>query len=108
MTRWPYKHFAATGKPVQRFILGNELNCGCTPDKPQMTAAEYSSRFNLITDALRAENPAVKVGRPGHGLDDRGYIKTFLEGSGSRINSSTTTTTAPGTIRSPTSGSSAA
>jgi hypothetical protein len=80
-----YKHFAATGKPVQRFILGNELNCACTPDKPAMTAAEYSSRFNLITDALRAENPAVKVGGPATAWDDRPYIKTFLEGSGSRV-----------------------
>lgn len=80
-----YKHFAATGKPVQRFILGNELNCTCTPDKPEMTATEYSSRFNLITDALRAENPAVKVGGPATAWDDRGYIKTFLEGSGSRV-----------------------
>ncbi|MEV0350004.1 PA14 domain-containing protein [Nonomuraea sp. NPDC050680] len=80
-----YKHFAATGKPVQRFILGNELNCACTPDKPEMTAAEYSGRFNLITDALRAENPAVKVGGPATAWDDRSYIKTFLEGSGSRV-----------------------
>ncbi|MEU4232292.1 PA14 domain-containing protein [Nonomuraea sp. NPDC026600] len=80
-----YKHFAATGKPVQRFILGNELNCACTPDKPEMTAAEYSSRFNLITDALRAENPAVKMGGPATAWDDRDYIKTFLEGSGSRV-----------------------
>ncbi|MEV1247484.1 PA14 domain-containing protein [Nonomuraea sp. NPDC050022] len=80
-----YKHFAATGEPVQRFILGNELNCACTPDKPEMTAAEYSRRFNLITDALRAENPAVKVGGPATAWDDRTYIKTFLEGSGSRV-----------------------
>ncbi|MEU7856141.1 PA14 domain-containing protein [Nonomuraea sp. NPDC049141] len=80
-----YKHFAATGKPVQRFILGNELNCVCTPDKPEMTAAEYSSRFNLITDALRAENPAVKVGGPATAWDDHDYIRTFLQGSGSRV-----------------------
>ncbi|MFG1689033.1 PA14 domain-containing protein [Nonomuraea sp. NPDC049269] len=80
-----YKHFAATGKPVQRFILGNELNCACTPDKPEMTAAEYSSRFNLITDALRAENPAVKVGGPATAWDDHDYIRTFLQGSGSRV-----------------------
>ena len=80
-----YKHFAATGKPVQRFILGNELNCACTPDKPEMTAAEYSSRFNLISDALRAENPAVKLGGPATAWDDHDYIRTFLQGSGSRV-----------------------
>ncbi|MEU4697967.1 PA14 domain-containing protein [Nonomuraea dietziae] len=80
-----YRHFAATGKPVQRFILGNELNCACTPDKPEMPAGEYSRRFNLIADALRAENPAVKVGGPATAWNDLGYIRTFLEGSRDRV-----------------------
>jgi hypothetical protein len=59
-----YEHFAASGTPVRRFILGNELNCTCTPEKPEMSAEEYSRRFNMITDALDAKDPAVRVGGP--------------------------------------------
>lgn len=80
-----HRHFAASGKPVQRFILGNELNCLCTPDKPEMPAEEYSRRFNLIADALRAVDPAVKVGGPATAWNDHGYIRTFLRGSGDRV-----------------------
>ncbi|MEV0994894.1 PA14 domain-containing protein [Nonomuraea sp. NPDC050202] len=80
-----YRHFAAWGTPVRRFILGNELNCACTPEKPEMTAAEYSSRFNLIADALDAEDPGVTVGGPATAWNDHSYIRTFLEGSGDRV-----------------------
>ncbi|MFB4265095.1 PA14 domain-containing protein [Nonomuraea sp. GTA35] len=80
-----YRHFAASGTPVRRFILGNELNCACTPEKPEMTAAEYSSRFNLIADALDAEDPGVTVGGPATAWNDHSYIRTFLEGSGDRV-----------------------
>ncbi|MDF2709875.1 MAG: hypothetical protein K0R62_5527 [Nonomuraea muscovyensis] len=80
-----YRHFAASGKPVQRFILGNELNCACTPDKPEMPATEYSRRFNLIADALRAVDPAVKVGGPATAWDDHDYIRTLLRNSGDRV-----------------------
>lgn len=80
-----YRHFAATGVPVRRFILGNELNCACTPDKPGMPADEYSRRFNLIADALRAEDPAVKLGGPAAAWNDLGYLRTFLEGSRDRV-----------------------
>lgn len=80
-----YRHFAATGKPIQRFILGNELNCTCTPGKPKMEADEYSRRFNLIADALRAEDPAVKLGGPATAWDDHDFIRVFLQGSGDRV-----------------------
>ncbi|MEV0151184.1 MULTISPECIES: PA14 domain-containing protein [unclassified Nonomuraea] len=80
-----YRHFAASGKPIQRFILGNELNCSCTPNKPEMTATEYSRRFNLIADALRAENASVVIGGPATAWDDYDYIRTFLQGSGTRV-----------------------
>ncbi|WP_171074488.1 PA14 domain-containing protein [Nonomuraea basaltis] len=80
-----YEHFAATGEPVRRFILGNELNCTCTPEKPEMSASEYSRRFNLITDALRAKDAAVKAGGPATAWNDLPYIKTFLEGSRDRV-----------------------
>ncbi|MEV0201648.1 PA14 domain-containing protein [Nonomuraea sp. NPDC050691] len=80
-----YRHFAATGKPIQRFIVGNELNCACTPNKPEMTATEYSRRFNLIADALRAENPALVIGGPATAWNDNDYIRTFLQGSGDRV-----------------------
>ncbi|MEV0381538.1 PA14 domain-containing protein [Nonomuraea sp. NPDC050643] len=80
-----YERFAASGTPVRRFILGNELNCTCTPQKPEMSAAEYSRRFNLITDALDAKDPAVRVGGPATAWNDLPYIRTFLEGSGGRV-----------------------
>ncbi|MFC4116506.1 PA14 domain-containing protein [Nonomuraea zeae] len=80
-----YDHFAASGTPVRRFILGNELNCACTPNKPEMTAAEYSSRFNLIVDALRAKDPAIQAGGPATAWNALDYIRTFLEGSGDRV-----------------------
>ncbi|MGR6916245.1 PA14 domain-containing protein [[Actinomadura] parvosata] len=80
-----YRHFAASGTPVRRFILGNELNCACTPDKPEMPAAEYSARFNLIADALNAEDPQVTVGGPATAWNDHSYIRTFLESSGDRV-----------------------
>ncbi|MFI7704154.1 PA14 domain-containing protein [Nonomuraea sp. NPDC049480] len=80
-----YEHFAASGTPVRRFILGNELNCTCTPEKPEMTAGEYSKRFNMITDALDAKDPAVRVGGPATAWNDLGYIRAFLEGSGDRV-----------------------
>lgn len=80
-----YEHFAASGTPVRRFILGNELNCTCTPEKPEMPAGEYSRRFNMITDALDAKDPAVRVGGPATAWNALDYIKTFLEGSGDRV-----------------------
>ncbi|MEV0234474.1 PA14 domain-containing protein [Nonomuraea sp. NPDC050786] len=80
-----YRHFAASGTPVRRFILGNELNCACTPEKPEMSASEYSRRFNLITDALDALDPAVRVGGPATAWNDLPYIRTFLEGSKERV-----------------------
>ncbi|SEG88342.1 Glycosyl hydrolases family 39 [Nonomuraea solani] len=80
-----YEHFAASGTPVRRFILGNELNCTCTPQKPEMPAAEYSRRFNMITDALDAKDSAVRVGGPATAWNDHPYIRTFLEGSGARV-----------------------
>ncbi|MFC5827323.1 PA14 domain-containing protein [Nonomuraea insulae] len=80
-----YEHFAASGTPVRRFILGNELNCACTPDKPEMSASEYSRRFNMISDALDAEDSAVRVGGPATAWNALDYIKTFLEGSGDRV-----------------------
>ncbi|MET7335033.1 PA14 domain-containing protein [Nonomuraea sp. NPDC005650] len=80
-----YRHFAASGMPVRRFILGNELNCTCTPEKPEMSASEYSRRFNLITDALDAADSAVRVGGPATAWNDLSYIRTFLEGSRDRV-----------------------
>ncbi|MEV1176989.1 hypothetical protein, partial [Nonomuraea sp. NPDC049784] len=80
-----YQHFAAAGTPVRRFILGNELNCACTPEKPEMLASEYSRRFNMITDALDAQDPAVRIGGPATAWNDLSYIRTFLEGSKDRV-----------------------
>ncbi|WP_433429121.1 PA14 domain-containing protein [Nonomuraea sp. CA-141351] len=80
-----YQHFAASGTPVRRFILGNELNCACTPEKPEMSASEYSRRFNMIADALDAQDPAVRVGGPATAWNDLSYIRTFLEGSKDRV-----------------------
>ncbi|WP_188194134.1 PA14 domain-containing protein [Nonomuraea sp. SYSU D8015] len=80
-----YRHFAASGTPVRRFIVGNELNCACHPEKPEMSAAEYSRRFNMITDALDAVDSAVQVGGPATAWNDLPYIKTFLEGSRDRV-----------------------
>jgi len=78
-----YQHFAAAGEPVRRFIVGNELDNGGNPMK--MDATEYSRRFNLIFDALRALDPAVVIGGPAAAWNDTGYIETFLQGSGSRV-----------------------
>jgi hypothetical protein len=80
-----YEHFAASGEPVRRFIAGNELNCACTPQKPEMSASEYSRRFNLIADALRQKDSAVKLGGPATAWNDLSYIQTFLEGSRDRV-----------------------
>jgi hypothetical protein len=78
-----YKHFAAAGAPVRRFIIGNELDNGGNPMK--MDAVEYSRRFNLIADALRTLDPAVVIGGPAASYDNVPYIETFLRGSGSRV-----------------------
>ncbi|GLZ80492.1 hypothetical protein Afil01_52990 [Actinorhabdospora filicis] len=77
-----YRHFKATGTPVRQFIVGNELDNGQNPK--HMTGAEYSSRFNLIADALRAEDPTVRLGGPATAYYDTAYIDAFLTGSGSR------------------------
>ncbi|GAA3690496.1 hypothetical protein GCM10022224_064910 [Nonomuraea antimicrobica] len=81
-----YEHFAATGKPVRRFIVGNETDCSCVPGKPEIPAAEYSARFNLIADALRAKDPGVQLGGPATSSNKIDYLRTFLEGSGDRVN----------------------
>lgn len=79
-----YQHIATTtGTPVTRFIIGNETNNDQNPK--HVTAAEYSSRFNLITDALRAVNPAVKMAGPATSYYSTDYIDTFLAGSGTRV-----------------------
>jgi hypothetical protein len=81
-----YKHFAATGTPIRRFIVGNELDNGDNPKK--MDATEYSTRFNLIFDALRALDPAVVIGGPAAAALETyniAFIETFLRASGSRV-----------------------
>ncbi|WP_026212694.1 PA14 domain-containing protein [Longispora albida] len=78
-----YQHLAASGTPVRQFIIGNELNNGGNPKN--MSAAAYSSRFNLIADALRAVDPAVRLGGPATSYYDAAYLETVLAGSGSRM-----------------------
>ncbi|HEY1178676.1 MAG TPA: PA14 domain-containing protein [Phytomonospora sp.] len=82
-----YDHFAATGDPVRKFIVGNETDNGGNPDK--VDAAEYVVRFNAIYDALHARDDAVEVGGPGlasYGTEswEYPYMETFLRGSGTR------------------------
>ncbi|GAA3546481.1 hypothetical protein GCM10022419_028280 [Nonomuraea rosea] len=80
-----YEHFAAQGQPVRRFIVGNETDCSCVPGKAEIPADEYSRRFNLIADALRAKDPAVQLGGPATSANKLDYIRTFLQTSGSRV-----------------------
>lgn len=80
-----YEHFAATGTPVRRFIVGNETDCSCVPGKPEIPATEYSRRFNLIADALRAKDPDVELGGPATSSNKLDYLRTFLTASGERV-----------------------
>ncbi|MEV0644737.1 PA14 domain-containing protein [Phytomonospora sp. NPDC050363] len=82
-----YDHFAATGAPVLKFVVGNETDNDGNPDK--LDAPEYVARFNAVYDALHARNAAVEVGGPGlasYGTSDweYAYMTTFLQGSGTR------------------------
>lgn len=82
-----FGHFADTGNPVLKFIVGNELDNSGNPDK--MLATEYVTRFNQIYDRLHQLDPRVEVGGPalasyGPGTAESAYMTTFLQGSGTR------------------------
>lgn len=79
-----YRYIAtATGTPVRRFIIGNETDNAGNPHN--VTAVEYSRRFNLIADALRAVDPAVRLAGPGTASYNTEYLDTFLAGSGTKV-----------------------
>lgn len=81
-----YRFLAAQpGGAVKRFIVGNETDNAGNPHA--VTAVEYSRRFNLVTDALRAIDPTVVMIGPATASyrDAIPYIDTFLAGSGSRV-----------------------
>jgi hypothetical protein len=63
--------------------VGNELDNGGNPHR--VDAAEYSRRFNLVADALRAVDPQLKLAGPATAHYNTGYIDRFLAGSGTRV-----------------------
>jgi hypothetical protein len=73
-------HFnVRTGNPVHYWLIGNE------PDKHGETAAAYSARFNSLCEAMKAADPAIKVGGGATAWYDPSFLTTFLRDSGSRV-----------------------
>ncbi|MEX0799744.1 MAG: DUF4114 domain-containing protein [Dehalococcoidia bacterium] len=68
-----------TGNPVQRWIIGNE------PDNAGMSASAYSTHFNAMYDAMKAVDPGIEVGGPATAWFNTGFLQTFLNSSGSRV-----------------------
>ncbi|WP_433255736.1 GH39 family glycosyl hydrolase [Streptosporangium sp. CA-135522] len=70
------RHFNTGSAPnrVTRWIVGNEPG--------DITA--YATRFNAAYDAMKAVDPAIKVGGPALAHPAMGDIRTFLKTSGTR------------------------
>jgi hypothetical protein len=80
-----YRHFADRGVPLKRFIVGNEPD-NANLDRPmRFNASDYSSRFNMIADALHAIDPAIKVGGPATVAFNSDFMDTFLQTSGGKV-----------------------
>lgn len=74
------KHFnVETRNPVKRWLIGNE------PDNKKMRAEEYAHQFNRMYDAMKAIDPTIKIGGPTTASFNVGFLKTFLENCGSRV-----------------------
>jgi hypothetical protein len=74
------EHFnVSTGNPVSQWVVGNE------PDINGESAATYSSRFNALYDAMKAVDPAIKIGGGTTAWYDQSFLQSFLQGSGDRV-----------------------
>lgn len=74
------KHFNKdTNNDVQYWIVGNE------PDLAGISAATYSTNFNRVDDAMKAIDPAIKIGGGTTAWYDAPFLQTFLRQSGNRV-----------------------
>jgi hypothetical protein len=74
------QHFnVTTGDPVSQWVIGNE------PDHSGESAATYSSRFNALYDAMKAVDPAIKIGGGTTAWYDQSFLQSFLQASGDRV-----------------------
>jgi hypothetical protein len=55
------EYLRASGYPVQRFVLGNEMDGNSQAD---VSPAEYVKRFREIAKAMRAIDPTLEIGGP--------------------------------------------
>lgn len=77
------RHFNInTSNPVKRWIIGNEPdNSGSSSN---MSATDYSNRFNALYDAMKAVDPTIEIGGPATAYYNTGFLDTFLTISGGR------------------------
>ncbi|WP_266170123.1 hypothetical protein [Dyella subtropica] len=75
------KHFNVdTNNPVHRWLGGiNE------PNIHGQTATTYSTNFNVTYDAMKAVDSTILIGGPTIAWYDSGFLQTFLNMSGSRV-----------------------
>src|SRR5262245_56304534 len=76
------RHFnvgTSTPKYVKYWLVGNE------PDLNGMSSQTYSSDFNQFNDAMKAVDSTIKVGGGTTAWYDSGFLATFLQLSGSRV-----------------------
>lgn len=74
------KHFnKETNNSVQYWIVGNE------PDLAGISATTYSTNFNQVSDAMKAIDPAIKIGGGTTAWYDEPFLQTFLRQSGNRV-----------------------
>ncbi|HLY26405.1 MAG TPA: hypothetical protein VKQ72_08705, partial [Aggregatilineales bacterium] len=75
------KHFNVdTHNVVHRWLGGiNE------PNIHGQTAATYSAAFNVTYDAMKSVDPTILIGGPTIAWYDSGFLQTFLNMSGSRV-----------------------
>src|SRR5262249_25111675 len=76
------RHFnvgTSTPNYVKYWLVGNE------PDLNGMSSQTYSSDFNQFNDAMKAVDSTIKVGGGTTAWYDSGFLATFLQLSGSRV-----------------------
>lgn len=74
------KHFNVdTNNHVSDWLVWNE------PNNQGVSAASYSAQFNIISSAMKAIDPTIKVGGPTISFLDKTFMQTFLNNSGNVV-----------------------
>ncbi len=69
---------ASAGKPIMDWVIGNE------PEAAGENVTTYDARFNLLYDAMKKADPAIKIGGPATLGFDQPFLRQFLRDCGSR------------------------